>query len=78
MKEERHVAHIDVKGNAHRVLVVNLERKRSLGICRHRWESSNKMILREIGWYVVDWINLAQKRDQWWVLVSMAMDLLVS
>jgi hypothetical protein len=25
----------------------------------------------------MDWIDLAQKRDRWWVLVNMAMNLLV-
>jgi hypothetical protein len=32
------------------------------------------MNLREIGWEVVDWIHLAQKRDQWWALVNMIMN----
>jgi hypothetical protein len=26
------------------------------------------MYLRDIEWEVVDWINLAQDSDQWWVL----------
>jgi hypothetical protein len=37
-----------------------------------------KMDLRQIGWGGVDWINLAQDRDQWMVLVSTVMNLLVS
>jgi hypothetical protein len=28
------------------------------------------MDLREIGWGGMDWINLAQNRDQWWALVK--------
>jgi hypothetical protein len=28
------------------------------------------MDLREIGWEVVDWIHLAQDRDQWWAVVN--------
>jgi hypothetical protein len=32
-----------------------------------------KMDLREIGWDDVDWIDLAQDRDQWRDLVSTAM-----
>jgi hypothetical protein len=35
------------------------------------------MDLKEIGWEGVDWINLAHDRDQWWVLVNTAMNLLV-
>jgi hypothetical protein len=36
------------------------------------------MDLREIGWDDVDWIDLAQDRDQWRALVSMVMNLRVS
>jgi hypothetical protein len=32
-----------------------------------------KMDLREIGWVVMDWINLAQDREQWRVLVNTVM-----
>jgi hypothetical protein len=35
------------------------------------------MDLREIWWEVVDWIHLAQDRNQWRVLVNTAMNLLV-
>jgi hypothetical protein len=34
-----------------------------------------KMDLREIGWDGVDWIDLAQDRDQWRVLVRAVMNL---
>jgi len=27
------------------------------------------MDLREIGWEGLDWIHLAQDKDQWWVLL---------
>jgi hypothetical protein len=33
-----------------------------------------KMDLREIRWDGVDWINLAQDRDQWRTLVNMVMN----
>jgi hypothetical protein len=36
-----------------------------------------KIYLREIGWDGMDWINLAQDRDQWRVLVNMVMNLRV-
>jgi hypothetical protein len=35
------------------------------------------MDLREIGWDGVDWIDLAQDRDQWMALVNTVMKLLV-
>jgi hypothetical protein len=33
------------------------------------------MDLREIGWGVMDWIDLAQDRDQWKALVNTVMNL---
>jgi hypothetical protein len=35
------------------------------------------MDLREIGWDGMDWIDLAQDRDQWRALVNAVMDLQV-
>jgi hypothetical protein len=36
-----------------------------------------KMDLRETGWDVMDWIDLAQDRDQWRALVNTVMNLWV-
>jgi hypothetical protein len=36
-----------------------------------------KIDLREIGWYGTYWIDLAQDRDQWRVLVNTVMNLRV-
>jgi hypothetical protein len=36
-----------------------------------------KIDLREIGWDVMNWIDLAQNRDQWRVLVNTVMNLWV-
>jgi hypothetical protein len=36
-----------------------------------------KMYLREIGWDDIDWIDLAQDRDQWRALVNTVMNLRV-
>jgi hypothetical protein len=41
---------------------------------RHRWEDNIKMDLREVGWSVMDCINLAQDRDQWTALVNTVMN----
>jgi hypothetical protein len=35
------------------------------------------MDLREIGWGGMDWINLAEDRDQWRALVNMVMNIQV-
>jgi hypothetical protein len=38
--------------------------KRTLRRTRHRWEDYIRMDIRDIGWDVVNWIHLAQVRDQ--------------
>jgi hypothetical protein len=50
--------------NAYNILVRKHEGKRPLGRPRCRWEDSIRMDLREIGWGVVDWMNLIQNKDQ--------------
>jgi hypothetical protein len=50
------------------------EGKRPLGRPRLRWVDNIKMDLIEIGWDGVDWIELAQDRDQWRALVNTAMN----
>jgi hypothetical protein len=52
------------KLNACRILVGKPEGKRPLGRPRRRWVDNIKMYLREIGWGGMDWIGLAQDRDQ--------------
>jgi hypothetical protein len=42
---------------------------------RRRWVANIKMDLREIGWDGMDWIDLAQNRDQWRALVNTVMNL---
>ena len=36
------------------------------------------MDLQEVGWGIMDWIDLAQDRDLWWTLVNTVMNLLGS
>jgi hypothetical protein len=36
-----------------------------------------KMDLKEVGCGDMDWLDLDQDRDRWWVLVNMVMDLQV-
>jgi hypothetical protein len=68
MREER---------NAYRILVGMPEGKRPLGRSRRRWVDNIKVRLREIGWNGMDWIDLAQNRDQWRALVNTVMNLRV-
>jgi hypothetical protein len=63
--------------NAYRILVGKPEGKRQLGRPRRMWMDNIKIDLREIGWDGVDWINVAQDRDQWRALVNMVMNLRV-
>jgi hypothetical protein len=55
-------------------LVGKLEAKRPLGRPRRRWVDNIKMNLREIGWDGVDWIGMAQDRDQWRALLNTVMN----
>jgi hypothetical protein len=65
------------KRNAYRILVGMPEGKRPLRSPRRRWVDNIKMDLREIGWHGMDWIALAQDRDQWRVLVNTVLNLQV-
>jgi hypothetical protein len=58
------------KRNAYRILVGKPEGKRALGRPRRRWVDNIKIDLGEIAWDGVDWIDLAQDRDQWRGLVN--------
>jgi hypothetical protein len=52
------------KMNAYRILLRKPEGERPLGEPRRRWVDNIKIDLREIGWGGMDWIDLAQDRDQ--------------
>jgi hypothetical protein len=63
--------------NAYNILVRKPQGKRPLGIPRHKWEENIRMDLRAVRWEVVDWIHLAQDRDQWQALMNMVMNIQV-
>jgi hypothetical protein len=65
------------KRNSCRILLAKSEGKTPLGRHRHRWEDDIKTDLREMGWDGVDWIQLAQDRNQCRALVNMVMNLRV-
>jgi hypothetical protein len=66
------------KRNAYRILVGKPEGNRPLGRSRRRWVNTTKMVLRERGCNDVDWLNIAQDRDQWRALVNTVLNLWVS
>jgi hypothetical protein len=53
------------------------EGRRPVGRPRCRWVDNIKMDLREIEWGDMDWIYLAQDKDQWRALVNMVLKLQV-
>ena len=55
----------------------NPEGKRPLERHRRRWEDNIKMDLQEVGCGGMDWIELAQDRGKWRVLVTAVMNLRV-
>jgi hypothetical protein len=62
----------------YRILVGKSEGKRPLGRPRRRWVVNIKMDLRErerMGWYGLDWIDLAQDREKWRALLNTVMNL---
>jgi hypothetical protein len=52
-------------------------REQIIQIPRRMWEDNIKMDLREISWESVDWMHMAQDRDQWRAVVNTVMNLRV-
>jgi hypothetical protein len=69
MRWAGHVACIGEERTVYKVLVGKPEGKRPLARPSHRWEDGIRMDLTEIGGGSVEWIQLAQDRDQWQTLV---------
>jgi hypothetical protein len=61
------------KKNVYKILVGKPE-----GSPRRRWVDNIKMDLREIGWDGMDWIYLAQDKDQWRATVNAVMNVRVT
>jgi hypothetical protein len=77
MRWAGHVARLGEHRNACRIWYKSQKkRKRPLRRRRRRWMYNIKMALREIGWDGMDWIDLAQDRDQWRALVNTVMNIL--
>jgi hypothetical protein len=75
MRGAGHVACMGEKRNACRVLVGKPEGKQQLGRPRHKWEDNIEIEHRKIKWGGMDWINMAEDRNQWRALVNTVMNL---
>jgi hypothetical protein len=74
MRWAGHVARMGATRNAYRILVGKPEGNSPLGKPIRRWVDNINIDLIEIGWDSMDWIDLAQDRDQWRALVNTVMN----
>jgi sulfite reductase beta subunit-like hemoprotein len=64
MRWAGHIALTGQTRNAYKILVGKTEGKRQLGRRRRKWENHTRIDLRKTGWEGVDWLSLAQDRNQ--------------
>jgi hypothetical protein len=74
MRSEGYVARMGTRGMRIQGILVG---KRPVGRSRCKWVDNIKADLREIGRDCVDWIYMAQDRDQWRALVNTVLNLWV-
>jgi hypothetical protein len=77
MRYAWHVELMGEKTNAYKIFVGKPEGKRAQGRHKHRWEDNIKMNLRKVGWSGMDWIHMAQDRDQWRAVANRVLNTLV-
>ena len=58
-----------------RLLVGRPEGKGLLRRPVHKWDENIKMDIQKIGWADMDWIDQAEDRDRWQVLVNVVVNL---
>jgi hypothetical protein len=75
LKWAEYVARMGEKRNAYRILVGKPEGSGPLGRPRRRRVDNIKLDLKEIEWDGVDWIDMAQERDQWRARVNAVFNL---
>jgi hypothetical protein len=75
MKWAGNVARTGDRRGAYRVLVRGPEGKREIRRPRWKLKDNIQRDLKEIGWYDVHWIDLAQDRNKWRAVVITAMNL---
>jgi hypothetical protein len=71
-------AHIQEIRNVKEILMGKLEGKRPVGRPKRTCKDDIRMDLRGRGWESVDWIQLAQDRDQWRTDVNTVINLWIS
>ena len=72
MRRAGHVARMGERRGVYRALVGKPEGRRPLGRPRRRWEDNIKMDLQDVG--ACTWIDVAEDRDRWRVLVNAVMN----
>ena len=72
-----HVARMEEGSSAFKILTGTPTRKRSLGRPRRKCEDNIRMDLEEMGINGGNWVDSAQDRDYWRVLVNAALNLRV-
>jgi hypothetical protein len=77
MRWAGNVARMGEGRGAYGILVERPEGRRPLGRPRRRWDDNIKMDLQDVGWGVMDWIDMAQDRDRWRARVNAVMNLRV-
>jgi hypothetical protein len=65
------------KRNTYRIFVGKPEGKKPLGMPKRRCVDNIRIDNREIEWSGMDWIDVAQNRDQWRAIVNTVMNLRV-
>ena len=78
MRWEVYVARMGERRGNYRVLVGKPEGERPQGRPRHRWEANIRMDLQDVGCGGIDWMELAEDRNRWRLLVKVVMNLRVS
>ena len=77
LKWAGHVVRMEEGRNAFKMLTGKPTEKRALGRPRHRWEENITMHLKEISINTRNWVDPAQVRNYWRVLVNVALNLRV-
>jgi hypothetical protein len=67
----------EMRSAYNKILVVEPQGKRPLGRRKRSRKNNIRMGLREVWWEGVDWMHLAQDRDQWRAVINMVMNLRV-
>jgi hypothetical protein len=65
------------RGDPYRILVGIPKGKRPLERPRRMWEGNIETSLQEVGWGDMNWIDLAQDMERWWLLVTAVMNIWV-